>query len=430
MQELDKVIESEREVLGNIIKDNSLILKTIGTLREDDFYRGPHQLLYKTMKELYKQDNNFDAVILLNKLKDKIKENLITVTEISNISLCGIKSTFKSHLEAVIESSRQRKISKLMQNVANSEKNSEEKINYIQDELMKMNVETEGDKILTTKDLMRMTADKVQEAYESKGGITGVPTGINILDNAMNGLERQDMIVLAARPSMGKTAIVLKILENIQGNALLVQLDMGLKAIGCRMLATDINMENGRISRGKLEDNEWIEFTKSLNRLARKDNLFFYSPSSATIGKIRTKAKQLKIKHGLDVIILDHIGKLKPEIKGSKYEQASDNSNKIKQVARELDVAFVALSQLSRAVEQRQDKHPILADLRDSGSIEEDADTIGMLYREGYYTAREKGEKIRSDTLELSFQKVRNGRLGTVKFHYDLETQKLLPLNE
>jgi replicative DNA helicase len=158
--------------------------------------------------------------------------------------------------------------------------------------------------------------------------------------------------------------------------------------------------------------------------------LFFYSPSSATIGKIRAKAKEIKIQHGLDVIILDHIGKLKPEVKGGKYEQTSDNSMKVKQVARELDVAFVALCQLSRAVEQRQDKHPIMADLRDSGSIEEDADIISMLYREGYYKAREKGERIRDDTLEVSFQKVRNGRLGTVKFHYDLETQKLLPLNE
>lgn len=430
MQELDKVIESEREVLGNIIKDNSLILKTIDALREDDFYRGPHQLLYKTMKELYKQDNNFDAVILLNKLKDKIKENLITVTEISNISLCGIKSTFKSHLEAVIESSRQRKINKLMQNVANSEKNSEEKINYIQDELMKMNISGEDDKVYNTAQLIEMSIKKVEEAYNRKGGITGVPTGIKVIDNAINGLQKKNMIVFGARPSIGKTAFTLKLLESIKANTLFIQLDMGLDEIGFRMLATDTNMSNGKISRGRLEENEWIELSKAFNHLSKKDNLMFYSPPEATISKIRSKAKEIKTKKGLEVIVIDHLGKITSEKNGSAYDQMKEISKKIKCIARELDVAMIVLCQLSRSVEQRQDKHPVMSDLRDSGNIEEDADTIGMLYRDGYYTAREKGERIRDDTLEVSFQKVRNGRLGTVKFHYDLETQKLLPLNE
>jgi replicative DNA helicase len=427
MEEMDKVIESEREVLGNIINNNSLMLKTIGKLKDDDFYSGVHQILFKTMKELYKNDNTFDSIILINKLRNEIKDKLISVTEITNISMDGVKSTFNSHLNAVIESSRQRKLIKLMQTIEKSTKNSQDKINYIQDELMKMNIDSDDDKVYSISKLLEISMNKVQQAYNSKNGIIGVPTGFEELDNAINGLQRKNMIVFGARPSLGKTAFVLKMLENMKANVLFVQLDMSLDEIGCRMLATETMMSNGKVSRGKLADNEWSSLAIAFNKLSTKDNLMFYSPAEATISKIRAKAKEIKTKKGLDVIIIDHIGKIKPETKGSMYEQTSVISNQVKAIARELNVAMVALCQLSRAVEQRADKHPIMSDLRDSGNIEADADTIGMLYRQGYYDAREKGEKIRYDVLEASFQKCRNGRLGVLKMDYDLETQKITP---
>lgn len=427
MQELDKVIESEREVLGSIINDNSLMIKVIDNLKETDFYSGSHQLLYKTMKTLYKHDCNFDAVILINRLKEEIKENLIKVTEITNISMQGIGATFKSHLAAIIESSRQRKLTKLMEDITHSNKNSLEKIDYIQNELMKINTSTEDDKIYNTSELLEMSMNKIQEAYNNKGGITGVPTGFIELDNAINGLQKKNMIVFGARPSIGKTAFTLKLLENMQANTLFVQLDMGLDEIGCRMLATETQISNGKVSRGKLEEREWATLAMSFNRLSVKENLMFYSPGEATVSKIRTKAKEIKTKKGLDVIIIDHIGKITAEKNGTSYDIMKEISKKIKGIARELDVAMVVLCQLSRGVEQRNDKHPIMSDLRDAGSIEEDADTIGMLYRDGYYSAREKGEKIRNDILEVSFQKVRNGRLGVLKMDYDLETQRITP---
>lgn len=425
MQELDKVIESEREILGNIINKNSLMLKTIEKLKEEDFYSGVHQLLYKTMKELYRNDNNFDAVILINKLKNEIKDKLITVTEITNISICGIESTFNSHLNAIIEASRQRKLFKLMQNVTNSNKSAQDKINYIQDELMKMNINTEDDKVYNTAELLEMSMRNVEEAYKSKEGITGVKTGFAELDKAINGLQKKNMIIFGARPSIGKTAFTLKVLENMKANTLFVQLDMGLDEVGCRMLASETQISNGKVSRGRINDNDWSSLALAFSRLSVKENLMFYSPSEATVSKIRAKAKEIKTKKGLDVIIIDHLGKITSEKNGSSYDQTKEISKKIKALARELDVAMVVLCQLSRAVEQRQDKHPIMSDLRDAGSIEEDADTIGMLYRQGYYDAREKGEKIMRDILEVSFQKVRNGRLGTLRMDYDLETQKI-----
>jgi replicative DNA helicase len=288
-----------------------------------------------------------------------------------------------------------------------------------------MNIVTEDDKVYSSAELIDMSVHKIEEAYNSKEGITGIATGFNELDNAINGLQRKNMIVFGARPSIGKTAFTLKLLEDMKANALFVQLDMGLDEIGCRMLATETGMSNGKVSRGKLEENEWNTLALAFNKLAAKDNLMFYSPSEATVSKIRAKAKEIKTKRGLDVIIIDHLGKITSEKNGSSYDIMKEISKRIKALARELDVAMVVLCQLSRAVEQRGDKHPIMSDLRDAGNIEEDADTIGMLYRQGYYDAREKGEKIRHDILEVSFQKVRNGRLGTLKLDYDLETQKL-----
>ena len=180
------------------------------------------------------------------------------------------------------------------------------------------------------------------------------------------------MIIFGARPSLGKTAFTLRLIENMEAKALFIQLDMGLDEIGCRMLASESDMSNGKVSRGKLYDNEWGSLMQAFSKLSCKNNLMFYSLAEANISKIRAKAKEIKTKKGLDVIIIDHMGKIRPETKGSTYEQTSVISNQLKAIGRELDVAMVVLCQLSRAVEQRNDKHPLLSDLRDSGNIEQD----------------------------------------------------------
>ena len=158
---------------------------------------------------------------------------------------------------------------------------------------------------------------------------------------------------------------------------------------------------------------------------AKKKNIFIYEPSSITINEIRLVAKEVQLKHGLDVIIIDHIGKIKPSTKGTRYEQMNVISNELKAIAKELNIAMVGLCQLSRATEQRSDKRPLLSDLRDTGSIEQDADVIGLLYREGYYKAREEGADIQDDVLEINFAKNRNGRTGAIYFNYNLPTQRL-----
>ena len=192
------------------------------------------------------------------------------------------------------------------------------------------------------------------------------------------------------------------------------------------ILASNTLMENGKIGRGKLSEEEWELLAKEYNKLAKKDNLFFYKPSRLTPEKLRTKAKQLQIQEGLDVIIVDHIGKLSSTLgDANSYVAMSDISNRLKSLALELKVCVIGLCQLSRAPEQRADHRPMLSDLRESGRLEEDADVIGFLYRDGYYQQRENGEDITEDVLEVDFQKCRNGRIGKAELHYNLATQRL-----
>lgn len=224
---------------------------------------------------------------------------------------------------------------------------------------------------------------------------------------------------------MGKTAFSLAVLEKIEAKVLYIQLDMSTEGMGQRMLSMNTDIENGAIARGRFDDKQMKLITNAFDRLSKKENIFIYEPSSITINEIRLVAKEIQLKHGLDVIIIDHIGKIKSTTKGSKYEQASFISNSLKAIAKELNVAMIGLCQLSRATEQRQDKRPLLSDLRDTGSIEEDADVIGLLYRDGYYKAREDKEIVTKDTLEINFAKCRNGRTGVVELKYNLQTQRL-----
>lgn len=418
--------ESEFNILGTLMKNNELMNDVIDKLKPEDFYYSKNVELYKAMRDLYIKDTSFDEMILYSKIS-KEKKNIITRSEIFQISSHSFEATFKSHVDNVIEASKQRKIMKLSEITLNQEMSSKEKLEKLEEMLFKIEETKNENRVITANELLENSMIKIDEAYNSSSGITGIKTGIKILDAMLNGLQRKNMIIIGARPSCGKTAFSLKLIKEMEANCLYVQLDMGLDEIGCRMLSSDSQLSNMKVSRGRLNDGEFDKLAYSFSKLSSKKNLFFYSPSETTVSDIRSKAKQLKMQKGLDVIIIDHIGKITPETKGTVYEQTKIISNRLKCIFRELDVAGVVLCQLSRAVEQRSDKHPIMADLRDSGNIEEDADTIGLLYRDGYYQARQKNIQIVNDVLEVDFPKVRNGRTGKIEFDYNLETQELQP---
>lgn len=427
----DRIVESEKAILGALIANNDKLVEIYSKVKEDDFYRTSHQIIYKAICDLYKKNIKFDLSILMTTLNKEIQTGAVTITELTEIfaSQCDM-SVFKTYIDIFLEEVKQRRIDKLLRSVeSNKELTSDEKITLIQNGMLNLLENANTDKIISLSDVVYNTTKKIESAYVNGTGFTGISTGIRGVDNLTNGLQREEFIIIGARPSMGKTAFCLKILEGIKGNVLFVQLDMGLNEIGQRMLASKTNIENGKLGRGKLNQNEWENLSNALNHLSRKDNIRFLNESSCKIENLKMIARQCKLKFNLDVLIIDHIGLLKTDKKGSMYEQMSFISHSLKEIAKELNIAVVGLCQLSRAVEQRQDKRPMLSDLRDTGKLEEDADVIGFLYRDGYYKNRENPNiTLKIDDLELYFLKMRNGRVGGVNFRYFLDTQRICEL--
>lgn len=421
----ERVLESERIVLGTLINNNLLTVKALEKLKEDDFYRTSHRLIFNAIYKLFKSNIKFDVQVIINSLIKEIKANATTVTEITDIAAQWENVTIETHINIISDSSKNRKIIKLCNEVALCEDDPDAKAKKIQNELLEIMINSNNDKYISMNEALERTLDKIDKAYKSKTGITGIETGIDSIDTVLNGLERGAMNVFAARPSMGKTAFSLELIKNLKGNVLYVEQDMTIEGLSQRLIASVMNIENGKIGRGKLTDSEYVELAKTISYLSKKDNIFFITLKRPTLTNILLTAKEIKIKKGLDVIIIDHIGKIIPETKGSKYEQMTFISNELKRLAIELDLNMVVLCQLNRGCEQRQDKRPMLSDLRDTGAIEEDADNIGLLYRDGYYKAREDGVTLDTDILEINFAKVRNGRVGKIEFEYDLPTQRL-----
>ena len=424
------IIESELIVLGTIIADNNYLLKAIDLIKPNDFYKTSHKVIFEKMLELYKSNTEFDSIVLVNNLMQEIKKGVTTVTELTEISTREEPSTFKAHLKLIKEDSNNRKLNNVLKQLVNSDLDSNSKIEKLQNAILDITSSSEEDTHITINQAVSNTLKKIEQAANSNNGITGISTGIIELDNSLNGLERGTMTVLGARPSMGKTALSLEILRGLEVNVLYIQLDMTIEGMTQRLISSISNIENRYVGRGKLNDDEWRKVIKAVGFLEKKNNIFFYTPKNPTINNILLKAKEIKAKYGLDVIIIDHIGKIKPITKGNRYEQMTYISGELKRIALEMDIALIALCQLSRGTESRQDKRPMLSDLRDTGAIEEDADNIGLLYRDGYYKAREEKEngtteEGKSDILELHLLKVRNGRIGVIGFEYNLETQRL-----
>ena len=407
--ESNYAIDSEKAILGTIIQDNDFMIKAMSSLEDNDFYSSKNKIVYRAMRELFKDNISFDLTIVAEKLSKEIKAQAITLSDLTEISYHTSRGTFDSHLNLVKEKSKERKLIVACKSIITDGGSIESKVDLLQNTLLELNSSDREDKVYTMSEVMEKTLNKIEKAFNNKSGLTGISTGIQKIDNATNGLEKKDFIVFGARPSMGKTALSLSIMENIKGKVLYIQLDMSTEGMGQRLF----------------NDAEMNSLLNVFDRLSRKNNIFVYEPASITVNQIRLIAKEIQIKHGLDVIIVDHIGKIRPTTKGSKYEQSSYISNSLKAMAKELNVAMVALCQLSRASEQRADHRPILSDLRDTGSIEEDADVIGLLYRDGYYRAREDKEDIVDDVLEINFAKCRNGRTGVVELNYNLPTQRL-----
>ena len=416
-------IESEKEVLGAFLADNNELAKYVTVLTQKHFYNSNNQIIYKKMIEFYKKSRKFDLLLIQEELQGRVDYNVISeVAEYNGYAI-------ESHVKNIIDCFRARELKKeLNRSIGEINKeNALEVINNLSNRFLELNFNTEKRTDESAEEIQFRVLDEIEEAYKKGNGqgyITGIKTGYTKFDYATNGFKRKQYYVIGARPSVGKSAFSFSILDSMDDKykTLYIQLDMTKESMIKRMLSMKTGIANRLLNRGKLSDNDW-------EKLARygtpKKNLYIEDKANTTTNDIRNLVRKYKVQQGLDILIIDHLGKIKPTGKGSTYELTTKVSQELKEIAKEFDIVLIVLCQLSRAVEGRINKRPLLSDLRDTGAIEQDADFIAMLYRDGYYQAREKGETITNDILEVSVQKNRDGLVGTIEFDFNLETQKI-----
>lgn len=416
-------IESEKEVLGAFLADNNELAKYVTVLTPKHFYNSNNQIIYKKMIEFYKKSRKFDLLLIQEELQGRVDYNVISeVAEYNGYAI-------ESHVKNIIDCFRARELKKeLNRSIGEINKeNALEVINNLSNRFLELNFNTEKRTDESAEEIQFRVLDEIEEAYKKGNGqgyITGIKTGYTKFDYATNGFKRKQYYVIGARPSVGKSAFSFSVLDSMDDKykTLYIQLDMTKESMIKRMLSMKTGIANRLLNRGKLSDNDW-------EKLARygtpKKNLYIEDKANTTTNDIRNLVRKYKVQQGLDILIIDHLGKIKPTGKGSTYELTTKVSQELKEIAKEFDIVLIVLCQLSRAVEGRVNKRPLLSDLRDTGAIEQDADFIAMLYRDGYYQAREKGETITNDILEVSVQKNRDGLVGTIEFDFNLETQKI-----
>lgn len=409
-------LEAEMNTIGAVLKDND-VLADIDFLKEDDFYNTAHKIIFKTILDMSSKSIPIDTTTLVNELgKAKIKA-IGGVTYILKLadSVPSIANT-KSYAEIIKNMSDRRKIQNCCYDVIS-------KIDIADPQQLVGNMENVflqigfngQNKVLNDTELMDKTINKIQESYNNKGQVPGISTGYKKLDFAINGLNRGDLVIIAGRPSMGKTMLALNLVDEIGKNAkvALFELEMSEEKLGIRRLARNTFINSKLLSLGKIKDKDWENITRKAGEMAARNNVFTDTSSDSTINGIKSKCKKIKIKHGLDVAIIDHLQLMESmNPKEPRIQQITEITRQGKKMAKELDMCVIFLSQLSRAPEQRQDHRPILADLRESGSIEQDADVVLFVYRDEYYhpTSKDKG------IMEAIIAKQRDGTTGTIKF--------------
>ncbi len=415
-------IEAERAVIGSMIMDGDAVQIASELLTEEDFYSGQYGILFRALVELYQRGIGADLVTLQNRLREmEVSPELTSVEFISDLlNSVPVYANVKHYARIVYEKSMLRRLLKVTENITGScylDKSPMEDIledaeKQVFDVLQKRN----GNEFENIGDVVLRTLNSIEQAAKNKGHITGLETGFRDLDYKTAGLQKSDLILVAARPAMGKTAFVLNIAEYVAlhstSTIALFSLEMSKEQLVKRMLSMNSKVDSQKIRTGNLEMEEWSKLVESVRRLGNS-NLVIDDTSGITASEIRSKCRRLKIEKGLDLVIIDYLQLMSGSGKRwgeNRQQEISEISRSLKVMARELDVPVIALSQLSRAVEQRPEKRPMLSDLRESGAIEQDADMVMFLYRDEYYNA----ESEYKGQAEVIIAKQRSGPTGAI----------------
>ena len=434
-------IEAEQAVLGAMLIDKKAIAKASEILTSSDFYREAHRVIFNAMLELYNKNEAVDMVTVTEILKrdNKLEDigGLAYITSLANVVLTA--ANVKYHADIVAEKSVLRQLVRVSTEIAAMGYEANEDVGTLLDTAESRILEISNRKkkadFTPINDVLMESVQNIEKLINNKGGLTGLPSGFADLDKLTSGLHPSDFIILAARPSMGKTALALNIVQNVALRAhkkiggeprsvAFFSLEMSKEQLVNRMLCAEAGIDSQRLRVGEMGDKDWDALWGACD-LMSKAKIYIDDTAGITVMDMRSRARRLKAEHGLDLIVVDYLqlmqGSGKRNNSGDRQQEVSEISRSLKALARELDVPVLALSQLSRSVEARQVKRPMLSDLRESGSLEQDADIVAFLYREDYYNPETENKHT-----ELIIAKHRNGPVDTVNLFFHKQFTKFV----
>ncbi len=414
-------VEAEQSVIGSMIMDREAIVVSSEIIAGDDFYNKQYGILFETMVELNEEGRPVDLVTLQDRLKEKDVPPEVSSLEFVRdlITAVPTSANIKYYANIVAEKATLRKLIRLNEEIANTCYAGKENLEVILEETEKKIFEVvqkrNTGEFVPIRQVVMNAMDKIEKASKNKGAVTGIPTGFVDLDYRTAGMQPSDLVLIAARPSMGKTAFVLNIAEHVafrqNKTVAIFSLEMSKEQLVNRLFSLESKVDSQHIRTGQLSDQEWEKLIESAGVIGRS-NLIIDDTPGISIAELRSKCRKYKLEQDLSMIIIDYLQLMSGSGRSdSRQQEISDISRSLKAVARELSVPVLALSQLSRAVEQRPDHRPMLSDLRESGAIEQDADVVMFIYRDDYYNH----DTERKDIAEIIIAKQRNGPIGTVE---------------
>lgn len=428
-------IEAEQAVLGAILIHGEALITAMERISSDDFYRGTHQRIFESIVELAEEQEPVDLITLTSRLQNKQQlEEIGGVTYLSELANAVPTAANIDYYAAIVEekSMLRRLIRTATQIVSNGYANEDDvgsMLSEAEAKILEISQRRSSSGFVVIRDVLMEVFEKVEQLYSNKGGSTGIPSGFIDLDKMTSGFQRSDLVILAARPSVGKTAFALNVAQNVGVRAketvAIFSLEMGAAQLVQRMICAEANVDANRMRTGYLEGDDWEKLTMAIGALSEA-NIYIDDSPSITVADIRAKCRRLQQEKGLGMILIDYLQLIAGRGKGdNRQQEVSEISRTLKQIARELNVPVIALSQLSRGVEQRQDKRPMMSDLRESGSIEQDADIVAFLYRDDYYDKESEKKNI----IEIIIAKQRNGPVGTVELAFLKQFNKFVNMD-
>ena len=414
-------LEAEQSVIGSMIMDREAIIAASEILLKEDFYHQQYGVLFEAMVELFNGGQPADLVTLQNRLKEKDVPPEVSSLEYVRDLVAAVPTSanVKYYAQIVKEKAVLRKLIKVTENIENECYLGKESLEVILEDTEKKVFELlqnrGGGDYVPIKQVVINTLEKIELASKTKGNVTGIATGFVDLDYKMAGLQPSDLILVAARPSMGKTAFVLNIAQYVAFHsnltAAIFSLEMSKEQLVNRMFSLESRVDAQVLRSGNLADSDWEKLIEAAGVIGAS-NLIIDDTPGISISELRSKCRKYKLEHDLKLVIIDYLQLMSGSGRStdSRQQEISDISRSLKALARELNVPVIALSQLSRAVEQRPDHRPMLSDLRESGAIEQDADVVMFIYRDDYYNKDSENKNI----AEIILAKQRNGPIGTV----------------